>query len=122
MPARISLRIDFEAGRRLGPGKIALLETIRRTGSISAAGRDMKMAYRKAWLLVDELNRMFSLPLVEAQPGGRSGGGTRLTPMGEAVVDLYREAEREMYRRAAPLLDRLEGALAPQQGSAETAS
>ena len=121
MSARISLRIDFDAGRRLGPGKVALLEAIHRTGSISAAGRDMKMAYRKAWLLVDELNRMFSRPLVEAQPGGRSGGGTRLTRMGEEVVDLYREAERQMNRSAASVLDRLEGALA-REGSAETAS
>ena len=107
MPSRISLRIDFDNDRRLGPGKVALLEAIRRTGSISAAGRDMAMAYRKAWLLVDELNRMFPAPVVEAQPGGHKGGGARLTSTGERLVDLYRAAERGARDGAAAALDAL---------------
>jgi len=99
MPARpppstkLSLRLDFVPGGRLGPGKIELLEGIASTGSISGAGRAMKMSYRRAWLLVDDLNRMFTQPLVEAQPGGAKGGGANLTPLGRDVVAHYRSIE-----------------------------
>lgn len=90
---RLSLRLDFTPGGRLGPGKAELLDAIARTGSISAAGRAMKMSYRRAWLLVDDLNRMFRQQLVEAQPGGARGGGARLTPFGHEVVARYRAIE-----------------------------
>lgn len=92
---RYSLRLDFTPGGRLGPGKADLLEAIARTGSISGAGRSMRMSYRRAWLLVDELNRMFRLPLVEAQPGGAHGGGARLTEQGQEVLARYRSIEAE---------------------------
>lgn len=71
MATRITLRIDFDGDRRLAPGKIALLESSRQNGSISAAGREFGMAYRRARLLVDDLNRMFSQPLVETSGAGR---------------------------------------------------
>lgn len=104
-PARegvaLHLRVDFGADRALGPGKIRLLELIDETGSISAAGRALKMSYRQAWLLVDEMNRMFREPVVTAQTGGGGGGGTALTPAGNAVVRLYREMERRTYGSAA---------------------
>ena len=91
--ARVSLRLGFAEEQALGPGKIRLLELIGETGSISAAGRAMKMSYRRAWMLVDELNHMFRDPLVEARPGGTNGGGTSLTPAGEDVVKRYRAIE-----------------------------
>jgi len=91
---RATLRLDFDRGR-LGPGKIALLEAIRNTGSISAAGRQFGMAYRRAWLLVDEVNRMFFTPLVLARGGGKNGGGAELTELGQRIVQLYRDAERK---------------------------
>ena len=75
MPTRLTIRIDFDGERRLGPGKIALLEAIGETGSISAAGRRHAMSYRRAWLLVEELNHTFKQPLVVAHPGGPGGGG-----------------------------------------------
>ncbi len=71
------LRIDFPPEQRLGHGKMRLLELIRETGSISAAGRAMGMSYRRAWLLVDEMNRMFSRPVVESQRGGKQGAVPR---------------------------------------------
>ena len=86
MTTRVTVRIDFDGNRRLGPGKIALLEAIRQRGSIAAAGRDFGMSYRRAWLLVDELNRMFSRPLVETHGGGRHGGGAALTGNKEIVL------------------------------------
>ena len=68
--AALTIRIDFGAFGYLGPGKIALMERISKHGSISAAGRDMGMSYRRAWLLVDEINQIFRAPLVETQLGG----------------------------------------------------
>ncbi len=67
MPTRLTIRFDFDGRRRLGPGKIALLEAIAEAGSISAAGRKHAMSYRRAWLLVEELNRVFGEPLVKAR-------------------------------------------------------
>lgn len=89
----LKLRISYGEGLILGPGKIDLLEAIERTGSISAAGREMGMSYRRAWLLVDELNRMFERPFVVASTGGASGGGAALTDFGRDVAAAYRRAE-----------------------------
>jgi molybdate transport system regulatory protein len=104
--------LDFDRNRRLGPGKIALLEAIQHKGSIAAAGRDFGMSYRRAWLLVDELNHMFSAPLVETHGGGRNGGGAALTGLGGSIVALYREAERKMNFIAMPEIERIEAVLA----------
>jgi molybdate transport system regulatory protein len=93
MPTRITLRLDFDAGRRLGPGKIALLEAIRSTGSISAAARALRMSYRRDWLLVEEVNHALREPAVAAEAGGRRGGGAAVTPAGERLVGLYRTIE-----------------------------
>lgn len=87
------LRISYGEGLILGPGKVDLLEAIERTGSISAAGREMGMSYRRAWLLVDELNRMFERPSVVASTGGASGGGASVTDFGRDVAAAYRRAE-----------------------------
>src|SRR3954470_9790528 len=73
--ASLSIRIDLGPNVRVGPGKIRLLELIAEHGSISAAGRALGMSYRRAWLLVDELNHLFAEPVVAGQIGGRSGGG-----------------------------------------------
>lgn len=91
----LSVRIDLSTGLRIGPGKIALLEAIRSAGSISGAGRSMQMSYRKAWLLVDEINGALREPAVATTPGGSGGGGATLTPMGEQLVRLYHEIESE---------------------------
>jgi molybdate transport system regulatory protein len=90
---RLSIRIDLASGDRIGPGKIALLEAIRSTGSISAAARSLGMSYRRAWLLVEEVNGALREPAVTAETGGRHGGGAGLTAVGERVIDLYRAIE-----------------------------
>jgi molybdate transport system regulatory protein len=100
--ATLHLRVDFGGERSIGPGKIRLLELINETGSISAAGRALAMSYRQAWLLVDELNRMFRAPVVVAQTGGGGGGGAALTDTGSSVVRLYREMERRSYGVTTP--------------------
>ena len=96
----LSIRIDLETGGRIGPGKIALLEAISKTGSITAAAQSMNMSYRKAWLLlVDEINKLLSEPAVTAAAGGAKGGGATLTPVGQKTVQLYHSIE--MRARAA---------------------
>lgn len=90
-----SFRIELGPGRRLGPGKVRLLEEIDRLGSISAAARDMDMSYRRAWLLVEESNALFSGPLVESVTGGAGGGGAKLTDLGRRTIAAYRQIERE---------------------------
>jgi molybdate transport system regulatory protein len=90
---QVSIRIDLEAGERIGPGKIALLEAIRKTGSITAAAQSMQMSYRRAWLLVDELNKLLSEPVVTTTAGGVMGGGTKVTPVGEKTIVLYHSIE-----------------------------
>ncbi len=116
MPTRLTIRFDFDPDRRLGPGKIALLELIAETGSISAAGRKHAMSYRRAWLLVEDLNQIFGEALVTARPGGSGGGGAALTPAGERVVALYREAERKMRAAAAKEIAGIERSLAHALG------
>ena len=78
----LSVRIDLDSEGRIGPGKIQLLENIRELGSISAAGRAMDMSYKRAWDLVDEINRICRQAAVERQTGGKNGGGAVLTPFG----------------------------------------
>ena len=109
--ARLSIRVDLGSDARFGPGKVMLLERIAEHGSISAAGRSMRMSYRRAWDLVAEINATFTEPLVAAQTGGRSGGGAALTPFGQELVAHYRALEREAGRAAAPHLEALEKAL-----------
>lgn len=89
----------------MGPGKAELLEHIRDTGSISAAARRMKMSYRRAWLLVEAMNKCFRQPLVESSKGGVHGGGAQLTSLGEEVLTRYRAMEAEAYRAVAAQMD-----------------
>lgn len=113
----LHLRIDFGGERSIGPGKVRLLELINETGSISAAGRALAMSYRQAWLLVDELNRMFREPVVTAQTGGGGGGGTSVTETGNDIVRLYRDMERRASGAAALELRSLARLLAPSNAN-----
>lgn len=91
----LSVRIDLQPEGRIGPGKIELLENIHTCGSISAAGRAMDMSYKRAWDLVDEVNRICRQSAVEPQTGGKNGGGAVLTPFGISLVKRYRKIERD---------------------------
>ena len=93
--AGLTLRIDLSSGRAVGPGKIHLLEQVQKSGSITQAGRDLGLSYRRAWLLIDDLNNSFRFPVIEAETGGIGGGGTRLTPFGRKLIQLYQTIEAE---------------------------
>ncbi len=96
--ARLQLRLFFAHGAMLGPGKAELLEHIRDTGSISAAGRAMEMSYKRAWMLVDAMNAAFTAPLVESARGGAGGGGAQVTEVGLEVLRLYRALQDKTAR------------------------
>jgi molybdate transport system regulatory protein len=97
---RIQFRLRIGKGElwAIGPGKVALLEAIAEAGSISGAARNLGMSYRRAWNLTDEINRGLASPAVQAMPGGVSGGGASLTPVGRKVIELYRGIERDARR------------------------
>ncbi|MEH3158818.1 MAG: LysR family transcriptional regulator [Sphingomonas taxi] len=109
---KLKLQLACGDGFALGPGKAALLDAIGREGSISAAGRALGMSYRRAWLLVDEMNRCFTAPLVETLRGGGRERGARLTAAGAEALAAYRELEEALgaiadhpaYRRLAARL------------------
>ncbi len=96
----VRFRVDFAKGSYVGPGKIQLLEAIRKSGSLSQAARDLGMSYRRAWLLVDSLKNSFREPLTVASTGGKGGGGVQLTEFGETLIDSYRSLEREIDKLA----------------------
>jgi molybdate transport system regulatory protein len=91
---QVSIRIDLESGGQIGPGKIALLEAISKTGSITAAAQSMNMSRMTEWLLVEEINTLLSEPAVTTQSGGAGGGGNaKLTPIGEKLIQHYHSIE-----------------------------
>lgn len=108
--ARLTLRVDLGDDRAIGPGKIRLLEAIRDAGSITKAGIALGMSYRRAWLLVDDMNNCFREPVVAAQAGGTHGGGAALTPFGARLIDQYRAIEAEAHSANAARLRELEAA------------
>lgn len=111
--ARLRLGIYLEDdGPKLGRGKIGLLRAIRERGSISAAARSMGMAYRHAWVMIDELNRCFAKPVVVSSMGGPRGGGATLTPWGEELIERFEEMERLASRAIRRQLSALERRLA----------
>jgi molybdate transport system regulatory protein len=103
MIPRVQVRLRFSRGDDIavGPGKVDLLEAIEASGSISGAARSLGMSYRRAWLLVDTMNRCLRAPLVEAEAGGKRGGGARLTRLGAEVIERYRRIERDAARAGA---------------------
>ena len=96
----VSFRVDFSPKCAVGPGKIALLENIGSTGSLSEAARKLKMSYRRAWLLLEDLNTSFQQPVAQMSVGGRGGGGASLTAFGMDLVTAYRSLEAHIRKRA----------------------
>ncbi len=100
-PLKLKIMLFCGEVTAMGPGKAELLEAIEREGSISAAGRVMGMSYRRAWTLVDTMNRCWSEPVVQTAIGGGGKGGARLTPFGARLLGAYRELETRLIDAAA---------------------
>lgn len=113
-PPRLRIRALFDSGLVLGPGKADLLDSVRETGSISAAGKRMKMSYKRAWDLIDAMNRHFREPVVYASKGGSGGGGASLTSFGEEVLAVYRRIETQSAQAVAAELKWLDARLHPR--------
>lgn len=116
----VSLRIDFGSApeERIGPGKIALLESIAQERSISAGARSLGMSYRRAWLLVDAMNRLFKTPVVITATGGQLGGGAHLSEIGTQIVSSYRAAEKAAAQSVREHLRALDSMVQPAGRSA----
>ncbi len=99
---RLSIRVQFDNGSALGPGKVQLMEQVAETGSIRKAATQMRLSYRKAWLLLNDLKEAFGTPVVTTATGGRTGGGAVLTPFGKSLVSEYRDLEARASKAAAP--------------------
>ena len=112
--ARLRIRAMFDSGLVLGPGKADLLQAVQETGSISAAGKQMKMSYKRAWDLIDAMNSHFREPVVQASKGGSGGGGATLTPFGQEVLATYRRIQALSEAAVATELKWLNARLRPR--------
>ena len=122
MKPMVRFRVDFTAACSLGPGKIDLLESIQRTGSLRQAAQALGMSYRRAWLLLDGLNRSFTEPASTASIGGQGGGGVTLTPFGLEIIRSYRAAAQAIDSAAQQELESIASkAVAAVPGEAECA-
>lgn len=110
----VRLRIKLGPDIALGPGKAELLEGIAATGSIAAAGRRLNMSYKRAWLLVDTMNRCFAAPLVAAGKGGKAGGGAELTELGQEVLKRFQRMQAAAEKAAAKEFKLIARHLAPR--------
>lgn len=107
LDVRFRLRVRQGQTIAIGPGKIDLLQAVKACGSISAAARSLNMSYRRAWMLLDELNASLSSPATVSEQGGSKGGGSVLTPVGEELIDVYRAIERQASQACATNIERL---------------
>jgi molybdate transport system regulatory protein len=114
--SELHISITLSSGARIGPGKARLLESIRDTGSISGAARAMGMDYKRAWLLLDTLDRAFDTPVLERKTGGPGGGGAALTAFGAELLERYRRMEAEARALAERDLAELERHALPSTG------
>jgi molybdate transport system regulatory protein len=105
---KLKLIAEFTNGRAVGPGKIQLLEAIEKAGSISQASRNLGMSYRRAWMLVDDMNNCFRNPVIEAQSGGPQGGRATLTPVGKMLIEQYRAIEAAAWLATSKHLHEIE--------------
>ena len=104
---RLWIKIYFGDRGQIGPGKIRLLLGIAEHRSIAAAARAMEMSYRRAWLLVDQMNKTFGQPVVQTHTGGKARGGAELTPLGEEIITRYQELMEQAQAQSEGKLDEL---------------
>lgn len=91
MEYKIKSRIWIEADGNilLGEGRVSLLKAIENTGSLTKAAKSLGMSYKKAWSLIDAVNKRAEKPVTTSSIGGKGGGGAELTPYGKSLVNVY---------------------------------
>ncbi len=104
---RLRMRVTVDDTIAIGPGKIALLEALDETRSITAAAKTLGMSYRRAWTLIDELNRSLRQPAVISAAGGTQGGGSELSESGRQLLELYRGIEAQAQAACKTEIQRL---------------
>ena len=104
---RLKIRVEFAGDHALGPGKVRLLELIAREGSIRRAALAMGMSYRRAWLLLHELEAMMGRSVIAPETGGVRGGGSTLTELGHDIIRCYRAIEKHAARSSGAELRKL---------------
>jgi molybdate transport system regulatory protein len=112
---RLWVKIYFGDRGQIGPGKIRLLQGIAQHHSIAAAARAMEMSYRRAWLLVDQMNRTFGQPVVQTHTGGKARGGAELTLLGEEIVARYQELLEQAQAQCEAKLDEMAALIRPEK-------
>ena len=99
--------INEEQGHFMGLGRVRLLENIMETGSITRAAAAMKMSYRQAWQMIEDMNNRSEKPLVEKILGGKGGGGARVTEAGEKAIKLFYKLEEEVTKLSKKLSEKI---------------
>lgn len=91
MTYTIKSRVWIEVNNKmfLGEGRIQLLKTIQETKSLSKSAKKMGMSYKKAWKLLNSINKNAEKPVVISVSGGTNGGGTVVTAYGEELISKY---------------------------------
>jgi len=125
MSLKVKVRIDFDEVHAVGPGKIALLERMCDTGSLSQAARELDISYRRAWQLLDSLNTSFNEPVIVTSVGGKGGGGSEITDLGRELIRAYRAFEQEMTQQAQhyfkPLRTQVAASVASRRSATKSA-
>ena len=114
--ARLWIKIDLGARGQIGPGKIALLKAVASEGSISGAARAMGMSYRRAWLLIDALNKTCGQPVVDTRIGGPDRGGAAITALGRELVAIFDGVHAQAQQAAGSRLRELLGLMPAPEG------
>ncbi|RSC92843.1 winged helix-turn-helix domain-containing protein [Tenacibaculum singaporense] len=91
MAYKIKSRIWIEVDNTtfLGEGRVRLLKSIKETKSLSKSARELGISYKKAWNLIDSVNKKADMPVVVRKSGGSGGGGTTLTEHGLELIEMY---------------------------------
>ena len=100
--------INEEQGHFIGLGRVRLLENIKATGSITKGAKAMKMSYRQAWQMVEDMNQRSDKPLVEKILGGKGGGGAVVTETGESAIKLFYILDEKMSKLSKELSKTIE--------------
>jgi molybdate transport system regulatory protein len=83
-------------GKAFGEGPYRVLKQIERAGSLHQAAKDLGISYRKAWLIIQIVEKKLGFEFLERQVGGVAGGGSQITPSGKKFIKNYEKFRKEI--------------------------